>query len=245
MGEVYLDPRHVATIALLHFWKVERCWSEVSMTWLNRLFKDFYVLASYQLMPQVISSTIKTCYFNGPQWTRWNPHAIAKETGLQNSDHLIENCIWVSISPVQSFRELLWYNGTCEQWTVTTCRFVQQKHTSQYKQDEEWLGRLVCSRMSYCIIPTDLVWQLLFHKYGSYLYWIYHIGPFNGEAEPLGGLFYLVLGFTVQHVFGRDSLNGQDDITRTQLGYECLTARSNLVGRRSCWVRAIGMKPFL
>lgn len=57
------------------------------------------------------------------------------------------------------------------------------------------------------------------------------IQPFNSETELIGGLLYLVLGFTVQHVCGRDSLDGQDDITGTQVCCRGLTARSNLKER--------------
>lgn len=49
----------------------------------------------------------------------------------------------------------------------------------------------------------------------------------------MGGLFNLVLGVAVQHVFGGDSLNGQDDIAGAQIGHGRLTARSDLTGRNS------------
>lgn len=49
----------------------------------------------------------------------------------------------------------------------------------------------------------------------------------------MGGLFNLVLGVAVQHVFGGDSLNGQDDIAGAQIGRGRLTARSDLTGRNS------------
>lgn len=47
----------------------------------------------------------------------------------------------------------------------------------------------------------------------------------------MGGLFNLVLGVAVQHVFGGDSLDGQDDITGAQIGRGRLTPRSDLAGR--------------
>ena len=56
--------------------------------------------------------------------------------------------------------------------------------------------------------------------------------PVNGQTEPLRRLFYLVLGFTVQHVFGWDPLDGQDDVTGTQFGYGRLAAGSDLEGSR-------------
>lgn len=52
----------------------------------------------------------------------------------------------------------------------------------------------------------------------------------------MGGLFNLVLGVAVQHVFGGDSLDGQDDITGAQIGHGRLTPRSDLAGTdRRLW----------
>lgn len=56
--------------------------------------------------------------------------------------------------------------------------------------------------------------------------------PFYSEAELHGALLDLALGLTVQHVCGWYSLNGQDDVTSTQVGPRCLTAGIDLEGTR-------------
>lgn len=56
--------------------------------------------------------------------------------------------------------------------------------------------------------------------------------PLDGEDELVDGVFDLVLGLTVHHVLCRDALDGQDDITRTQVGHRRLTARSDLPRER-------------
>lgn len=57
------------------------------------------------------------------------------------------------------------------------------------------------------------------------------IQPFNSEAELAKGLLYLVLGLTVQHVGGGESLDGHDDVASAQVGEGGLTARGDLQER--------------
>lgn len=52
--------------------------------------------------------------------------------------------------------------------------------------------------------------------------------PFHSETQLFAGLLYLVLSLTVQHVCSWDSLDGQDNIPRTQVGWGRLTAWSDL-----------------
>lgn len=49
----------------------------------------------------------------------------------------------------------------------------------------------------------------------------------------MGGLFDLVLGVAVQHVFGGDPLDGQDHVPGAQIGHGRLTAGGDLAGRSS------------
>lgn len=55
--------------------------------------------------------------------------------------------------------------------------------------------------------------------------------PFHSEAELIGGLLDLVLGFAVQHVSGRGAPDGQDDVAGAQVGDGGLAAGGNLEGR--------------
>lgn len=52
--------------------------------------------------------------------------------------------------------------------------------------------------------------------------------PVDGETQPAGALFDPVLGFAVKQLFGRHSLDGQDDVTHTQVCTGRLAARSHL-----------------
>ena len=75
----------------------------------------------------------------------------------------------------------------------------------------------------------------------------YHCWPLHAEVELVSSLLDFVLGITVQHVHSRLTLNGQDQVSRTQIGHGRLAARSNLRerGRESegvRWDRVEGME---
>lgn len=54
----------------------------------------------------------------------------------------------------------------------------------------------------------------------------------------MGGVFDLVLGLAVQHVFGGDALDGQDDVTSAQIGRGRLAAGSHLTEKQLVTVGA-------
>lgn len=52
--------------------------------------------------------------------------------------------------------------------------------------------------------------------------------PLYLEEKLIGGVFDVVLGFSVSHAVCGHSLDGQNDVSRTQVDPRCFTARSHL-----------------
>lgn len=95
-----------------------------------------------------------------------------------------------------------------------TVRKRHQQTQASYSGTES-VGRLVCCTSRRFQVPVcAVVW----------------CRPVDGETEPAGALFDPVLGFAVQQLIGRDSLDGQDDVAHAQVSAGRLAAWSHLEG---------------